>query len=58
MIRVNDKKIGGVYFGEKVITKIYRGAELVWQLIKSCFGAGYWISANPWYGADGWKNNK
>jgi len=24
-----------------MITAIYRGAELVWQAINSCFGAGF-----------------
>lgn len=58
MIRIGGKKIEGIYFGGKIITKVYKGTTLVWQLIKSCFGAGYWISKNPWMGSDGWRNNK
>jgi hypothetical protein len=58
MLYKSGNKIGGVYFNNKVITKIYHGANLVWQLIKSCFGAGYWISVNPWLGSDAWKENK
>lgn len=58
MLRVGDRKIGGIYYGGKVITKVYHGTALVWQLIKSCFGAGYWVGTNPWLGSDGWKNNK
>lgn len=58
MLHYGNRKIGGIYYGNKVITKVYQGSKLVWQLIKSCFGAGYWISINPWLGTDAWKNNK
>lgn len=58
MIRKENKKIVGVYWGGKTITKVFKGSSLVWQLIKSCFGAGYWVKQNPWLGSDSWKNNK
>ena len=58
MLYQGDKKISGIYINGKIITKVYHGAELVWQLIKSCFGAGYWIRKNPWKGSDAWKREK
>ena len=45
----------GVYWNTRMITAIYRGAELVWQAINSCFGAGFWREDKPWSGTDGWR---
>ena len=50
-----NKEIVGVYRGERVISAIYRGSQLVWQAIRSCFGAGYWRGDKPWVGSDAWK---
>nr|DAK79529.1 MAG TPA: hypothetical protein [Caudoviricetes sp.] len=58
MLHTGGRKIEGIYYGRKIITKVYQGTSLVWQLIKSCFGAGYWVKQNPWLGSDSWKNNK
>lgn len=58
MLHKDGRNIGGIFYGNKIITKVYRGTTLVWQLIKSCFGAGYWIKNNPWKGTDSWRNHK
>lgn len=58
MFRIRNVKVEGIYFGSKVITKVYHGGQLVWQLIKSCFGAGYWIGSNSWLSSDSWKSKK
>lgn len=50
-----DKEITGVYKGSRVISAIYRGSQLVWQAIRSCFGAGFWRGDKPWVGNDAWK---
>ena len=55
MLHTGGRKIEGIYYGRKIITKVYHGTSLVWQLIKSCFGAGYWVKQNPWLGSDSWK---
>lgn len=52
----NQKETTGVYRGSRVISAIYHGARLVWELISSCFGKGYWINNAPFVNEDGWRN--
>ena len=44
---------------EKNVGKIYKGAQLVWvtiyDLVRSCFGSGHWISDRSWLNDDYWK---
>lgn len=42
-------------FGSKAISEVRKGARLMWQAIRSCFGAGYWRGDKPWIGTDAWK---
>lgn len=51
-----DKEITAIYFGKKAISAVYRGAKLIWQAIRSCFGAGYWVDDKPWIDDEGWKD--
>lgn len=30
--------------------------RLIWQAVRSCFGAGFWNNNKPWYNDEGWKN--
>lgn len=39
-----------------VITAVYAGVRLVWQAVRSCFGAGWWNNEKPWDNTEGWKN--
>lgn len=55
-IKINNKNVEGVFFGKKLINKIYHGALVVWEAIKSCFGSGYWINKAPWINSESWKN--
>lgn len=55
-IYIKDKEISAIYIGKKVISAVYRGAKLVWQSIRSCFGAGYWVDDKPWIDEEGWKD--
>lgn len=41
-----------------VVQYIYRGARLVWQAIRSCFGSGVWLPERPWLDNDLWKDNR
>lgn len=49
IIQVNRKKIDFI--------EIYLGKKLMWQIISSCFGKGYWINDKPWVNDDLWRNN-
>lgn len=46
---------------ERKIGAIYKGSQLVWltiyNVIRSCFGGGTWLSNKPWLDDDTWKNN-
>lgn len=55
MLYINDKKVSLIYFGEKAISTVRKGSLLVWQAVRSCFGAGYWRGDKPWIGTDAWK---
>jgi len=50
-------KIVGGEFVQYTATAVYRGAVLIWQGIRSCFGSGHWVGAKPWLGKEGWKGN-
>ena len=56
MIYKNNKQLALLYYGNKAITSVYKGAKLVWQAIRSCFGNGYWDNDKPWDNNDGWTN--
>lgn len=51
------KEIANVYHKNRVINAIYKGAVLVWEAVRSCFGKGFWVNEQPWDNEDGWKNN-
>jgi hypothetical protein len=44
------------YFNGRAMVAVYKGAQLVWTAIRSCFGKGYWINEKPWVNDDAWKN--
>lgn len=39
MISVGNKEVTAIRVGERVVATVYIGARLVWQAIRSCFGA-------------------
>jgi hypothetical protein len=51
-----SQEITADYRGKKAVAAIYKGARLVWEAIRSCFGKGFWIQNYPWNNSDGWKN--
>lgn len=57
MIRWNSKETTSVNWLRRTHTAVYKGTQLVWQAVRSCFGRGYWINARPWLNNDSWKNN-
>lgn len=40
------------------IQEIRKGAQLVWEAIKGCFGNGFWRNTKGWINTEGWRNNK
>ena len=52
----NGKEIIDLYRGKTPILEMYYGKYLVYQVIRSCFGNGYWISDKPWINSDVWRN--
>ena len=57
MIFQGKKEIKELYRGRIPISELYIGKRLVWQIITSCFGRGYWINDAVWSNKDIWKNN-
>jgi len=55
MIYHNNKEIVARYKGNRKIVLVYRGTKLIWQDVRSCFGAGYWNGDLAWNGDDAWK---
>lgn len=56
MIHHGLKEIMAVYAGKTPITAIYKGAQLVWESIRSCFGRGFWVDEAPWNDDDAWMD--
>lgn len=56
MIFKQGKEITNIFKGKVAIAAIYRGAQLVWEAINSCFGKGFWVNIKPWSNNDAWKN--
>lgn len=63
----NKKDITGIYIKKsddpnaiiRVISKVYRGTQLLWTSLKeslSCFGSGKWVNEKSWFNEDSWKN--
>ena len=49
-------QITAVKFVTSTIIKIYKGAQLIWSYIRSCFGSGIWVKDANWSDTESWKN--
>lgn len=58
MIAINSKIIETIYRGKLPIQEIRKGAQLVWEAIKGCFGGGFWKNEKGWINTEGWRNTK
>lgn len=56
MIYRGDREIESAMFGSRPLGAIYRGVRLLWEAIRSCFGAGFWENGKPWVDTEGWKD--
>lgn len=57
MILKNGKEIIEINKGVNAFIEIYMGKRLMWELVRSCFGKGYWNNNLPWINDDIWRNN-
>jgi len=49
MIKVSNKDLLAVMFGDKQVFAIYANGYKLWpSIILSCFANGYWIDEYPW----------
>lgn len=55
MIYKGGKELTERYYGKKAVSAVYKGAKLVWEAIRSCFGKGCWIEGKPWVDSDPWR---
>lgn len=51
------KELSAVTAWDKVITAIASGANIMWQAVRSCFGAGFWNNEKPWLNDEAWRND-
>ena len=56
MLYRNNISTEAIYHEGQTILTVYHNGEIVWQGIKSCFGAGLWRNDMPWKNDDVWKN--
>ncbi len=56
MIYRNNKELTARYIGIKAIQYVYKGTQLIWSAISSCFGSGIWFNDKVWNNNDAWKN--
>lgn len=56
MKEYNGKRIYLRYYGIKIIRAAYLGTILIWSIIGSCFGSGFWRNDQPWSNDEGYKN--
>lgn len=56
MIQKNNIDLSARYLGNKVISYVYKGVQLIWSSISSCFGGGMWFNDRVWNNNDPWKN--
>lgn len=57
MIIKNGEEVIELYRGKTPIVEMYRGKHLIYQIITSCFGKGFWINNAPFVNIDVWRNN-
>ena len=51
-----EKSVSAIIKNNRYVGAVYRGTQLLWQYIRSCFGRGYWINEKPWSNENGWAN--
>ena len=52
------KAVTSVYRKSNIIKSVYRGLQLVWTGVRSCFGSGMWVGDKTWIGSEMWRGSK
>lgn len=58
MLIFNSKNIESVFIGKSTIQEIRKGATIIWEAIKGCFGSGFWKNQKGWINKESWRNIK
>lgn len=58
MLKKEGKNVIAVTSKGRVTLAIYKGALLLWEAVRSCFGGGFWQRAKPWLGKESWRGTK
>lgn len=61
MIYINSRPVSVIAAKDasmdaRMIALVVMEGRIVWQIIRSCFGQGYWIEDRPWLDDDTWKD--
>ena len=51
-----SSEILSVSVGKRAVAFIAKGLHLIWQSVRSCFGAGHWRDDKPWKDDECWKD--
>lgn len=56
MISNNGKDLSYAEINGRALFAIYLGDKLLWVVVSSCFGSGYWNNDLAWDDDDCWVN--
>ena len=56
LIKSSKGEIIIVAAGKRVIAFIAKGAQVLWQAVRSCFGGGCWRDDKSWNDKECWKD--
>lgn len=56
MLFKNKKEITQIFKNNIAILVIYKGSQIIWEGINSCFGKGFWLNKKPWVNKHSWRN--
>jgi hypothetical protein len=56
LIKSSKGEIIIVAAGKRIIAFIAKGAQVLWQAVRSCFGGGCWRDDKSWNDKECWKD--
>lgn len=52
---ISQVLIDSIHYVNLGITKVIKGTKIIWELISSCFGSGFWKEDANWSETETWK---